>query len=150
MNTRAYIIILLFCTTFVPAVSAQELVQVSRWSIDMARQDAAQAIKNNTLFLYSSGGIVCYPKADSRYKEFIKLLPVETLACGCSILDIGKELAQMEYALFFNNTVLDYVSKNTDSAIKQLNLPHGGFVSYINSTEEKTNKTGMPIIGTNN
>jgi hypothetical protein len=129
MNVRIYIFTLFLCVSATSAVSAQE----ASWSTDTAKQDAAQAIENNKLFLYSSGGFVCYPKADNAYKELIKLLPVESLACGCVISNISKEFSQMEYAREFNNTILEYISKNPAALEKQKNTNPKGFSSYLES-----------------
>ena len=76
----------------------------------MAVQDAERAVAAGKPFLYSSGGFVCRPVYDAKYRSLAQGLPTKTLACGC-VLN-GLSLVQAAYARVFNERVLHLLEAN--------------------------------------
>lgn len=77
------------------------------WSRVNAEAEAAKAFSENDLYLYSSGGFVCSPKADSLPSErILRQFKTRSLGCGCVIS--SRSIAQSRYAKIFNNAMLAF------------------------------------------
>ena len=92
-----------------PASMAELPQTATQWSIDAAKLNAIQAVREGKPFLYSSGGFVCSPKYQEKYQSIAKNLPIESLACGCVIS--GASLRQASYARHFNDQVLEQLAE---------------------------------------
>ncbi len=138
MDIKKYFFILFFSITANPAVAIfpQVSVQDSQWSQQAVKLDAVKAIANHQLFLYSSGGFVCSPKTNSHHTNYIKLLPIKMLACGCTIFNIE----QQQYARSFNTLILDYIAKHPNALKQQQEMSKDPLFQLISKTISNSKK----------
>ena len=87
----------------------QQIAEVSEeWSQSKAEAEAAEAYFEKNLYLYSSGGLVCSPRANTQpTKEVLAKFKWRSLGCGC--VRSSRSIAESRYAVYFNNAMLKLI-----------------------------------------
>lgn len=103
-----------YLTIWSSGATADTKESSTNWSTQHAVRAAQMAVKEGHPYLYSSGGFVCSPKYQPKYRVIAFDLPVKSLACGCVLT--GVSLRQASYARHFNNQILTLLTeRNTRS-----------------------------------
>lgn len=108
------VLLLVAYTSFYLKIDTEQVY--IKYSTEQANKDAEMAIKQENIFLYSTGTIACSPAVESKYVKLAISLPSKPLACGCVIEDYILRRAQERYAKTFNRRIIKHVKSQISKA----------------------------------